>query len=110
MIVEEQTITEQVRVSYTAANDDGNYKHTETLVVDGTLPAEPTARATWDAARLAEQEAQHATWYALMIAPVVPPTRAQLVVQLGQATSDEASATARIATLTAQIAAMQIGE
>lgn len=106
MKILKQTRAEQTVVAYTATRDDGNYRYDNTYAVPGTLPAKGTqARATWDAARLVEQQGQYGTWHALMVAPTVPPTKAQLQERLVRARADKLAAEKSIVTLTAAIAA-----
>jgi hypothetical protein len=104
MQTSEIVLTEQVEVCYRAADDDGDYLHTETLIVPGKLPAEAKARTDWDAARQAEMAAQHATWYALMIAPTPALTKADLERELARKRQDKAAAERDIATLIAAVA------
>jgi hypothetical protein len=100
--------TEQVQVSYRAADDTGDYLHTETLIVPGKLPAETKARATWDAARQAEMAVQHATWKGEMTKPIPVLTKADLERDLARAHADKATAERSIVTLTAAVAAASV--
>ena len=109
MLITEQTQVEQVLVAYRAADDDGNYLHTETLVVDGALPEKGTKeRDAWDEAVAKAQDAQHAAWKVEMLKPIVPPTKAEYVARLARKQADLTAIERDIVTLTAAVAAASV--
>lgn len=109
MKIAEQTQTQQpptVTVYYRATRDDGDYTYQNTYSVPGTMPAVGAKeRPAWDAARLAEQTAQYDKWYADMVKPVVPPSKAELEAQLVRAQAEKVAVEAKIVALTAAVVA-----
>lgn len=104
MKIVEQTATQQVSVYYKATDDNGDYSYQHTYQVAGTLPAVGTKeRTAWNAARLAEQQAQYAAWRVVMATPVPAVTKETLTAERTRALADKVAAETKIATLTAAI-------
>jgi hypothetical protein len=105
MKIVEQRATAQVEVAYQATDDAGDYTYMHTYAVPGTLPAVGTKdRTAWDAARLAEQEAQYAAWRTIMDTPIPEPTKADVELQLAARQRDKLVAETEIAKLSAKLA------
>jgi hypothetical protein len=91
-----KTLTEQTEVAYTVT--DGGYVFMDRF----TYPTKTPLTAKAIDAKIA---ADYAAWRVIMDTPVPEPTKAELKAQLVRAQADKVAVEAKIATLTAAVAA-----